>query len=128
MIRRPPRSTLFPYTTLFRSRFRNAETAVPRTNPSWTIAVIQPTAEELSCQRAASWDDTALAANQSDIPRSSAQASRVSTRHRRGSVSSTAVTGDGTIAVGAGVEKLIAEILIDRRATGDQAFRELDAS
>src|SRR2546426_8653459 len=23
MIRRPPRSTLFPYTTLFRSRFRN---------------------------------------------------------------------------------------------------------
>src|SRR2546429_6818648 len=67
MIRRPPRSTLFPYTTLFRSRFRNAETAVPRTNPSWTIAVIQPTAEELSCQRAPSWDDTALAANQSDI-------------------------------------------------------------
>src|SRR2546430_10399417 len=25
MIRRPPRSTLFPYTTLFRSRFRSAE-------------------------------------------------------------------------------------------------------
>src|SRR2546429_4253262 len=25
MIRRPPRSTLFPYTTLFRSRFRRAE-------------------------------------------------------------------------------------------------------
>src|SRR2546430_3377266 len=25
MIRRPPRSTLFPYTTLFRSVFRNAE-------------------------------------------------------------------------------------------------------
>src|SRR5438309_5278016 len=24
MIRRPPRSTLFPYTTLFRSRFRDA--------------------------------------------------------------------------------------------------------
>src|SRR5260370_5049049 len=24
MIRRPPRSTLFPYTTLFRSRFRHA--------------------------------------------------------------------------------------------------------
>src|SRR2546430_4042189 len=27
MIRRPPRSTLFPYTTLFRSRRRMAETA-----------------------------------------------------------------------------------------------------
>src|SRR5258708_31867769 len=26
MIRRPPRSTLFPYTTLFRSRFRQTET------------------------------------------------------------------------------------------------------
>src|SRR5258708_27250276 len=26
MIRRPPRSTLFPYTTLFRSRSRRAET------------------------------------------------------------------------------------------------------
>src|SRR2546425_7674637 len=25
MIRRPPRSTLFPYTTLFRSRFRRAQ-------------------------------------------------------------------------------------------------------
>src|SRR2546427_12817321 len=31
MIRRPPRSTLFPYTTLFRSRIdRRAERAVPR--------------------------------------------------------------------------------------------------
>src|SRR2546430_17029845 len=28
MIRRPPRSTLFPYTTLFRSRLRLAEPAV----------------------------------------------------------------------------------------------------
>src|SRR5438034_5875230 len=27
MIRRPPRSTLFPYTTLFRSRFEAAEVA-----------------------------------------------------------------------------------------------------
>src|SRR3712207_9249514 len=26
MIRRPPRSTLFPYTTLFRSRLRNLDT------------------------------------------------------------------------------------------------------
>src|SRR5437870_6526605 len=28
MIRRPPRSTLFPYTTLFRSRWRQASIAV----------------------------------------------------------------------------------------------------
>src|SRR5256885_9607599 len=30
MIRRPPRSTLFPYTTLFRSRCRS-----PRPEPTW---------------------------------------------------------------------------------------------
>src|SRR3712207_8481252 len=30
MIRRPPRSTLFPYTTLFRSRFRQESTAGQR--------------------------------------------------------------------------------------------------
>src|SRR2546422_6356305 len=29
MIRRPPRSTLFPYTTLFRSRSRRAARALP---------------------------------------------------------------------------------------------------
>src|SRR6266536_5719442 len=32
MIRRPPRSTLFPYTTLFRSRPANALNAVPPPN------------------------------------------------------------------------------------------------
>src|SRR5260370_42706458 len=30
MIRRPPRSTLFPYTTLFRSPYRDARKAAPR--------------------------------------------------------------------------------------------------
>src|SRR2546422_4038058 len=29
MIRRPPRSTLFPYTTLFRSRFENSTESLP---------------------------------------------------------------------------------------------------
>src|SRR3712207_8303617 len=29
MIRRPPRSTLFPYTTLFRSHVTNSETRIP---------------------------------------------------------------------------------------------------
>src|SRR5258708_21454719 len=31
MIRRPPRSTLFPYTTLFRSRYLEQRTAAPLT-------------------------------------------------------------------------------------------------
>src|SRR2546426_4884035 len=31
MIRRPPRSTLFPYTTLFRSRFRSVKAPVSTT-------------------------------------------------------------------------------------------------
>ena len=37
MIRRPPRSTLFPYTTLFRSsELRSAASAASRWPPSWT--------------------------------------------------------------------------------------------
>src|SRR5258708_23509847 len=32
MIRRPPRSTLFPYTTLFRSRSENGKKPAPRSN------------------------------------------------------------------------------------------------
>src|SRR2546426_1819261 len=35
MIRRPPRSTLFPYTTLFRSRHEAEMTAVGR--PGWIL-------------------------------------------------------------------------------------------
>src|SRR3712207_8363821 len=34
MIRRPPRSTLFPYTTLFRSLARRAELLLERSGPS----------------------------------------------------------------------------------------------
>src|SRR5437763_4415269 len=34
MIRRPPRSTLFPYTTLFRSRAPDATTAISGTVPN----------------------------------------------------------------------------------------------
>src|SRR5947208_5651922 len=33
MIRRPPRSTLFPYTTLFRSIWRRPRSAIRRTPP-----------------------------------------------------------------------------------------------
>src|SRR2546430_12700541 len=34
MIRRPPRSTLFPYTTLFRSRAASCERCIQRSTPS----------------------------------------------------------------------------------------------
>src|SRR3712207_7362914 len=39
MIRRPPRSTLFPYTTLFRSRDRTAELA--RANDALTRKIME---------------------------------------------------------------------------------------
>src|SRR5436309_6908838 len=39
MIRRPPRSTLFPYTTLFRSRFGETRSAVRVAPRSWFLAV-----------------------------------------------------------------------------------------
>src|SRR2546425_2127499 len=42
MIRRPPRSTLFPYTTLFRStsgRLPSALASVPTMKPAWTAIV-----------------------------------------------------------------------------------------
>src|SRR3712207_7970900 len=55
MIRRPPRSTLFPYTTLFRSRtrferlsfatlragMRNIETTVRRSNGTWVATEVE---------------------------------------------------------------------------------------
>src|SRR2546426_8847787 len=56
MIRRPPRSTLFPYTTLFRSRadqrslsVRIADTSAPRTKPSCTDIVSQAEPAGVSC-------------------------------------------------------------------------------
>src|SRR5256885_9789850 len=36
MIRRPPRSTLFPYTTLFRSGFGHHVNGPSRKHPTWT--------------------------------------------------------------------------------------------
>src|SRR2546427_4508195 len=42
MIRRPPRSTLFPYTTLFRSRFELREVTVER--PQVTALEVEPVA------------------------------------------------------------------------------------
>src|SRR2546421_8921214 len=44
MIRRPPRSTLFPYTTLFRSTKKPAETRMGKGkgNPEGWVAVVKP--------------------------------------------------------------------------------------
>src|SRR2546429_4780364 len=39
MIRRPPRSTLFPYTTLFRSGGADEVAAVPKTRPDSVLPV-----------------------------------------------------------------------------------------
>src|SRR5256885_9467678 len=54
MIRRPPRSTLFPYTTLFRSAFRNGPAcpSAPRqakTNPNSARAEARPANKQRPC-------------------------------------------------------------------------------
>src|SRR2546426_3885169 len=42
MIRRPPRSTLFPYTTLFRSRETAAKFQIPRAHGSYEALLADP--------------------------------------------------------------------------------------
>src|SRR5215204_6947211 len=46
MIRRPPRSTLFPYTTLFRSQVRDASTAPAVEQAGLRVAVANLRSEE----------------------------------------------------------------------------------
>src|SRR3712207_9020706 len=50
MIRRPPRSTLFPYTTLFRShtsiRARNSSLLIPGVYPPLGLGVTSPSASQ----------------------------------------------------------------------------------
>src|SRR5256885_6518453 len=41
MIRRPPRSTLFPYTTLFRSRVRLLQEATRRVKPGRAVLLLE---------------------------------------------------------------------------------------
>src|SRR2546429_5347739 len=57
MIRRPPRSTLFPYTTLFRSQDRGAAQTRLRSHPSNLIRVI-PAKGGTIPERAPAWGIT----------------------------------------------------------------------
>src|SRR3712207_7204938 len=50
MIRRPPRSTLFPYTTLFRSR-RSSSESPPHTPESWPDRRAQSRQDSMTEQR-----------------------------------------------------------------------------
>src|SRR2546430_13567168 len=52
MIRRPPRSTLFPYTTLFRSPFEVVNGYPPRTSFDWQTPPVTSVKEALSQERA----------------------------------------------------------------------------
>src|SRR5258708_17074057 len=42
MIRRPPRSTLFPYTTLFRSILEHRGAQLPALCPLWAASLVHP--------------------------------------------------------------------------------------
>src|SRR6266550_8876540 len=55
MIRRPPRSTLFPYTTLFRSQRGDHLTPIP-TTPQW-FAIAWPGIELLTPDVYRAWDE-----------------------------------------------------------------------
>src|SRR2546430_12814131 len=47
MIRRPPRSTLFPYTTLFRSEFQDAGVKIPA--GEWHTLKIKTVRDHIEC-------------------------------------------------------------------------------
>src|SRR2546430_7346175 len=66
MIRRPPRSTLFPYTTLFRSLLRMAEWP-PRTAAAAALAHHPVPQEEAPDDRAADRKSTRLNSSHSQI-------------------------------------------------------------
>ena len=67
------------------ARLSTAAIAVPQTNPSCTIVVNHAASPRVNDHVCQSCGETALAANHSDIPRSSAPARMASMRHRAGS-------------------------------------------
>src|SRR6266702_5311083 len=55
MIRRPPRSTLFPYTTLFRSTFSiNVQQWMPGPEPPYVVAIVDRKSTRLNSSHVAS--------------------------------------------------------------------------
>src|SRR5689334_23983891 len=60
MLRRPPRSTLFPYTTLFRSRGPCRTPGLPRTREGRAGRVLRRTAGDVPVPRHAHGDRLAL--------------------------------------------------------------------
>src|SRR5258708_19686593 len=53
MIRRPPRSTLFPYTTLFRSHPMGIDWPWLRSQANWRCPCLDPDLESASCSTSA---------------------------------------------------------------------------
>src|SRR5438874_1529269 len=70
------------------ARLSTAAIAVPQTKPSCTMVVNHAASPRVKDQDSESCGETELAANQSDIPSSSAPASNASIRQRAGSRSS----------------------------------------
>src|SRR2546428_5146989 len=81
MIRRPPRSTLFPYTTLFRSAYDRGLIGI---NPDYTIRMNQRMVQELRAARLDgeldSFVRSARVGERIHLPSPSAQTDRKSTR------------------------------------------------
>src|SRR5215510_8044571 len=77
-------------------RFESAETRVPQTKPSWTARVSQAAVESASRHSAWIAGTDADAENHSDIPRSSATASRARTRQRSFGASADTASGIGS--------------------------------
>src|SRR3712207_8874497 len=76
MIRRPPRSTLFPYTTLFRSEA--GRIAVPRIDPAAAVDHVQHQDREAEAERRAS---ARLAAGPQDGHRPDRKSTRLNSSH-----------------------------------------------
>src|SRR5439155_24212828 len=58
LLRRPPRSTLFPYTTLFRSRAGGSPTRAPTCSPSAPCSIRPPLAASRSRGKRPRWCST----------------------------------------------------------------------
>src|SRR3712207_8528900 len=79
MIRRPPRSTLFPYTTLFRSCCADAEDCSATAATSATSVAMRSTPSEI-CTAAAAMRPARAATSSTESPRSEEHTSELQSR------------------------------------------------